>query len=97
MVCTEVRAMPEPIYPTSDLRIRLEVLDRLRHAPGLDASDISVTSDHGEVRLSGVVWSEADCRQAQEVAAAVLGVKRVRNGLLVQAKSGSVGTGLLAP
>jgi osmotically-inducible protein OsmY len=89
--------MAEPIYPTSDLRIRLEVLDRLRHAVGFDASDIEVTSDHGEVRLKGVVWSEAACRHAVDVAAAVLGVKRVRNGLLVQAKSGGLGTGLLAP
>lgn len=89
--------MAEPIYPTSDLRIRLEVHDRLRHSPGFDASDIAVTSDHGEVRLSGVVWSEADCRLAEGVAAAVLGVKRVRNCLLVQAKSGGLGTGLLAP
>jgi len=89
--------MAEPIYPTSDLRIRLEVLDRLRQAPGFDASDVEVTSDHGEVRLKGVAWSEADCRRAEEVAASVLGVKRVRNGLLVQAKSGGMGTGLLAP
>jgi osmotically-inducible protein OsmY len=89
--------MPEPIYPTSDLRIRLEVLDRLRHAVGFDASDIEVTSDHGEVRLKGVVWSEIDCRRAQEVAATVLGVRRVRNGLLVQPRSGGMGTGLLSP
>lgn len=89
--------MPEPIYPTSDLRIRLEVLDRLRHAVGFDASDIDVTSDHGEVRLKGVVWSDADCRRAEEVASNVLGVRRVRNGLLVQARSGGVGTGFLSP
>lgn len=86
-----------PIYPTSDLRIRLEVLDRLRHTPGLDASDLEVTSDHGEVRLTGVVWSDADCQRALDVAGAVLGVKRVRNGLLVQARSGGLGTGFLSP
>lgn len=89
--------MPEPIYPTSDLRIRLEVLDRLRHTPGLDASDLDVASDHGEVHLKGVVWSEADCRRAAEIAAAVLGVKRVRTDLLIQARSGGVGTAFLAP
>ena len=89
--------MPEPIYPTSDLRIRLEVLDRLRSAPGLDASDIEVKVDHGEVWLSGVVWSSEDCRRAQDVAIAVLGVKRVRNALLIQPRSGGVGTGFLAP
>lgn len=89
--------MPEPIYPTSDLRIRLEVLDRLRHTPGLDASDLDVTSDHGEVHLKGVVWSADDCRRAAEIAAAVLGVKRVRTDLLIQAHSGGVGTAFLAP
>lgn len=89
--------MPEPIYPTSDLRIRLEILDRLRTEAGIDASDVEVKVDHGEVWLEGVVWSAEDCRRVQEIAAAVLGVKRVKDALLVQARSGGLGTGLLAP
>ncbi|MDB5467178.1 BON domain-containing protein [Phenylobacterium hankyongense] len=90
--------MPElAIYPISDLRIRVEVQDRLRHTPGLDASDIEVKVDHCEVRLGGVVWSDADALRAVAVAVAVDGVKRVKNTLLVQAKRGGMGTGFLAP
>lgn len=90
--------MPEmALYPISDLRIRVEVQDRLRNADGLDASDIEVKVDHCEVRLGGLVWSDAAALQAVAVAAAVEGVKRVRNGLLVQARCGGVGTGFLSP
>jgi osmotically-inducible protein OsmY len=84
-------------YPISDLRIRVEVQDRLQNIPGLDASDVDVKVDHCEVRLGGVVWSDADALRVEAVAAAVDGVKRVRNGLLVQARRGGVGTGFLTP
>lgn len=90
--------MPElQIYPISDLRIRVEVQDRLWNAEGLDASDVEVKVDHCEVSLTGVVWSAEDFRRVEAVALAVDGVKRVRNHLMVQGKGGGLGTGLLAP
>ena len=89
--------MPElAIYPISDLRIRVEVHDRLRKAEDMDASDIEVKVDHREVSLGGVAWSAADARKAVEIAAAVEGVIRVRDNMLIQSRRGGVGGGFLA-
>lgn len=71
------------IYPVSDLRIRVEVQEKLQSAEGLDASHVQVAVDHCEVRLAGVVWTPEERSWAQDIADGVDGVRSVRNNLVV--------------
>ena len=66
-------------YVRPDDRIRDEVCDRLTDDPELDASDIEVKVDNGEVILSGLVDSRADKIRAEVDADEVSGVKDVQN------------------
>ncbi|MCR5877205.1 BON domain-containing protein [Phenylobacterium sp. J367] len=81
-------------YPISDLRIRVEVQDRLWHAHGLDTADVTVKVERGEVRLTGVVWSSDAFRRAEHVAGAVEGVRRIRNQLQVRTRPTAAVAGL---
>ena len=75
--------MTEPtVYPISDLRIRVAVQDVLQTDPDLDATDIQVDVDHGEVRLSGAALSPADAADSVAQVAAVEGVTVVHNDLI---------------
>ncbi|MEO8114060.1 MAG: BON domain-containing protein [Phenylobacterium sp.] len=90
--------MPElRIYPISDLRLRVEVQDRLWRADGLDAAEVEVQVNHCEVSLTGVVWSPDDVRRVEAVALAVEGVKRVRTHLMVHGRDGGLAVSLIAP
>ena len=53
----------------------------------VDAMDINVDTNNGNVRLSGFVDSEAETRRAEEIARSVAGVKSVTNALTVQSES----------
>ena len=68
-------------YSRSDERIRDDVNDRLTDDPFLDASDIEVMVDKGEVTLTGKVTSREDKRRAEDLADNVSGVKHVQNNL----------------
>lgn len=85
-------------YTRSDERIREDVNDRLMEDWGVDATDIEVTVNAGEVTLTGTVDSRESKRRAEDIAAYVLGVKDVQNSLRVRrtdplATSRDVGTG----
>jgi Predicted periplasmic or secreted lipoprotein len=71
-------------YVRSDERIRDDINDRLSDDAWLDASDIEVAVDKGEVTLSGMVASRQDKRRAEDLVEQVLGVKHVQNSLRVQ-------------
>lgn len=71
-------------YLRSDSRINEDVHDRLTDHPRLDASDIDVTVQDGEVTLSGFVRRRGDKRVAEDCAEAVTGVKNVQNNLRVK-------------
>lgn len=71
-------------YLRSDSRINEDVHDRLTDHPRLDASDISVTVQDGEVTLAGFVRRRGDKRVAEDCADAVTGVKNVQNNLRVK-------------
>ncbi|HWU64414.1 MAG TPA: BON domain-containing protein [Ensifer sp.] len=71
-------------YLRSDGRINEDVHDRLTDHPRLDASDISVTVEDGEVTLSGFVRRRGDKRIAEDCAESVMGVKNVQNNLRVK-------------
>ena len=70
-------------YRRSDERIREEVADRMTDDWSLDASDITVTVEDGEVTLSGTVSSRDQKRRAEDVAERVSGVRDVSNQLRV--------------
>jgi osmotically-inducible protein OsmY len=70
-------------YQRSDARINEDVCDRLCDAPDIDATNIEVKVDHGEVTLSGSVWDRGDKRRAEDLIENVSGVREVHNNLHV--------------
>jgi len=70
-------------YRRSDERIREDVCDLLSDNPKVDASDIEVSVENGEVTLSGTVRSRDDKRRAEYVADAIGGVRDVHNRLRI--------------
>jgi osmotically-inducible protein OsmY len=68
-------------YARSDERIREDVNDRLTEDVWIDASEIEVTVEGGEVTLSGTVADRSIKRRAEDCADAVSGVKHVQNNL----------------
>ncbi|WP_380871759.1 osmotic sensory protein [Sphingomonas sp. DBB INV C78] len=72
-------------YSRSDDRIREDVCDRLTEDPRLDASDVEVQVDRGEVTLTGTVFDRSSKRRAEDCADAVMGVTNVQNNLRARA------------
>jgi hypothetical protein len=70
-------------YQRSDERVREEVCDCMTDDPMLDASEITVVVNKGEVILSGTVTSRDQKRRAEDVADRISGVKDVTNQLRV--------------
>ena len=70
-------------YRRSDERIREDVGEYLRRHGLIDAGQIQVSVDDGEVTLSGIVGATEEKRLAENVAEACPGVKEIHNKLLV--------------
>lgn len=68
-------------YKRSDERIREDVSDRLADDPYVDASDIDIKVEDGNVILSGRVDHRASRRRAVELAESVRGVTNVESHL----------------
>jgi hypothetical protein len=66
-----------------DERIRDEVSDVLTHDPGVDASDVEVDVEDGEVTLLGTVADRGQKRRAEARAERVRGVRDVHNRIRV--------------
>lgn len=71
-------------YQRSDARINDDVCDRLVDAPDVDASDIEVRTNNGEVTLSGNVTDREQKRRAEELIENVSGVREIHNSLRVR-------------
>jgi len=71
-------------WQRSDERIREDVSERLADHPHLDASEIEVTVNNGEVTLSGTVEDRQSKRLAEDIAESVSGAREVHNQLRVQ-------------
>ena len=71
-------------YKRSDERIAEDINDRLTDDWRLDATEISVSVNQGEVTLSGTVLSREDKRYAEDLADSVSGVLDVQNNLRVE-------------
>ncbi|MCA1614333.1 MAG: BON domain-containing protein, partial [Acidobacteria bacterium] len=80
-------------YRRSDSRIEEDVNDRLSDQPFLDASDVEVRVENGEVTLSGTVNSRRDKRLAEDIAETVLGVTDVENRIRVRREGWGASTG----
>lgn len=72
-------------YIRSDGRILDDISDVLTDDDRLDASDIEVKVEAGEVTLNGHVASREDKRRAEDLAESVSGVKHLQNNLRVRA------------
>ena len=70
-------------YRRSDARILEDVCDRLTEHGQLDAGDIEVKVEHGEIILAGTVDSKQAKRIAEDVAESVSGVTQLHNQLRV--------------
>lgn len=70
-------------YRRSDQRIYEDVNDRLMRHGGINARDIEVQVEHGEVILNGTVPSLWTKRAVEDTAMSVLGVEDVQNMLRI--------------
>jgi osmotically-inducible protein OsmY len=77
-------------YSRSDERIKEDINDRLSDDPWVDASDIDVTVNTGEVTLTGTVNERSEKRRAEDIADAISGVRHVENRLRVGARQESL-------
>ncbi|MCC8193143.1 MAG: BON domain-containing protein [Deltaproteobacteria bacterium] len=68
----------------NDAATTAEIKARLAAEHGVDASAISVTTDHSVVTLEGVVDSQAESELAERVAGGMSNVKAVKNRLGVR-------------
>jgi hypothetical protein len=71
-------------YQRSDERIFEDVNERLTWNPSLDATDIDIVVNSGEVTLNGDVGSRWEKRLAEDIADSVPGVRDVHNRLKVR-------------
>jgi hypothetical protein len=78
-------------YVRSDERIRDDANDRLTDDWQVDASNITVAVENGEITLNGTVSTRAAKRRAEDVVDSISGVKHVQNNLRVQ-ETTSAGT-----
>lgn len=81
-------------YRRSDDRIKEDINDRLTDHPYLDAYDIDVSVDTGEVTLTGTVDSRHAKRLAEDIAESVSGVSNVQNNLRVSRGTTTGATGI---
>ena len=70
-------------YQRSDARILEDVCERLRADDEVDASEIRVSVDGGQVTLAGSSATRRQRQQAEQIAAAVAGVVDVHNQVRV--------------
>jgi osmotically-inducible protein OsmY len=71
-------------YTRTDDRIKEDVNDRLTDDYALDASDVDVQVDDGDIVLSGTVESRYEKRRAEDLAESVSGVGNVENRIRVK-------------
>ncbi len=80
-------------YQRSDDRIEEDVCDRLTQHGQLDASDVNVDVNDGEVKLTGSVPDRRMKRLAEDIAYNVPGVFDVQNQLRINKQQGQLGQG----
>lgn len=101
---TEIWLIPGPFnnvgprgYTRSDQRLYEDVCERLMEHGQIDASDMEVKVENGEVTLSGSVNSREARRLAEDLAASVFGAKDVHNRVKVNGGQSRPGWGNAGP
>jgi osmotically-inducible protein OsmY len=79
-------------YQRTDARIREDVCDYLTDDPRIDASDVEVQVNGGEVTLAGSVRTREQKRITEDVAEQITGVREVNNNLKVRPADEVLGT-----
>ena len=80
-------------YQRSEERIREEINDRLTAHGLVDATDVDVKIQNGEVTLTGFVDSRDAKRAAEDCAEDVTGVREVHNHLRIRSHADDTGVG----
>lgn len=75
-------------YNRSDDRIKDDISDRLSDDVFVDASEIEVTVNQGEVTLTGTVNTRSEKRRAEDIAEEVSGVRNVENRIRLVSTQG---------
>lgn len=83
--------LPNPKEPASAGTVQHEVEKRLIDAAGLDSSGIAVAVSGGNVRISGVVQTDAERKLAEEAASSTPNVVRVENDLTIEPENDGSG------
>lgn len=83
-------------YQRSDERIRDDVNEELTRHPGLDASDLDVRVNNGEVTLTGTVDNRSAKRMAEDAAESCSGVRDVHNQIRISSAEASSSRGAKA-
>ena len=68
-------------YQRSDERIKEDICERLSQHGQIDASEVDLEVENGEVTLKGTVNSRREKRMVEDVAESVMGITDVRNEL----------------
>jgi osmotically-inducible protein OsmY len=76
-------------YKRSDQRIEEEVNEELTRHPEIDASEIEVRVQNGDVTLSGAVEGREQKRMAEDIAERCAGVNEVHNQIRVHHRQGA--------
>ena len=79
-------------YRRSDERIQEDVSEQLTQHPDIDASEVEIKVQTGEVTLTGTVGSRQEKRMIEDLVEMASGVKEVNNQLRVKPR-GATGTG----
>jgi hypothetical protein len=77
-------------YSRSDEQIRSEIADRMAEHPYLDASEIDLSVEGGDVWLRGTIADRSARRLAEDVADSVVGVHDVHNELRIRGGQGQI-------
>jgi osmotically-inducible protein OsmY len=71
-------------FTRSDDRIKEDICERLTDNPEIDATDIEIRVQNGEVTLTGTVDERWTKRMAEDIAESVSGVKQIQNQIRFQ-------------
>lgn len=79
----ERRGKAPRTYQRGDERIRDEICERIARETDIDASEVDIQVQSGEVTLSGMVENRSCKRELEDIAETVFGVRDVHNNLKV--------------
>jgi hypothetical protein len=75
-------------YQRADARIEEDACEALYHHGHIDASNIDVSVQNGEITLTGTVETRQEKRLAEDILESISGVKDITNQLRVQSNQG---------